>query len=262
MVEEVLGERDYEISIELSDERMRRYGLTFDAVVNAIQQRSRDLPGGLLRTDAGAITLRSTSQAYRGREFEQLTLISRDDGTRIRLGDIATVRDGFADQPVLSRVNGEPALTFDIDRVGAQDVLEITALVKDYVAEKRAELPEGIGLQAWGDQSRILRGRIELMLRNAATPVRAPRGPASPVPASRSPSARAPMSHPKAVPTWPTITTKTPFAIDTVCTPPSRRRAAPGSRSARRASPWCRAPTAGGPTSTSCPSGRALPTAP
>ncbi|MHA7816972.1 MAG: efflux RND transporter permease subunit [Pseudohaliea sp.] len=165
----VLGERDYELSIELSDERMRRYGLTFDAVVNAIQQRSRDLPGGLLRTDAGAITLRSTSQAYRGRDFEQLTLISRDDGTRIRLGDIATVRDGFAEQPVLSRVNGEPALTFDIDRVGAQNVLEITSLVKDYVAEKQAELPEGIGLQAWGDQSRILRGRIELMLRNAAS---------------------------------------------------------------------------------------------
>jgi len=165
----VLGDRDYEISIELSDERMRRYGLTVDRVVNAIQERSRDLPGGLLRTDAGAITLRSTSQAYRGRDFEQLILISRADGTRIRLGDIATVRDGFAEQPVLSRVNGKPALTFDIDRVGAQSVLEITSLVRDYVTEKQAELPEGIGLQAWGDQSRILRGRIELMLRNAAS---------------------------------------------------------------------------------------------
>ncbi|KGE04354.1 Acriflavin resistance protein [Pseudohaliea rubra DSM 19751] len=165
----VLGERAYEISIELSDERMRRYGLTVDAVVTAIQQRSRDLPGGLLRTDAGAITLRSTSQAYRGREFEQLTLISGDDGTRIRVGDIATVRDGFAEQPVLSRVNGKPALTFDIDRVGAQNVLEITTLIRDYVAEKQAELPPGLGLQAWADQSRILRGRIELMLRNAAS---------------------------------------------------------------------------------------------
>jgi multidrug efflux pump subunit AcrB len=86
----ILGERDYEISIELSDDKMRRYGLSFDDIVTAIQARSRDLPGGLLRTDSGAITLRSISQAYAGREFEQLTLISRDDGTRIRVGDVAT----------------------------------------------------------------------------------------------------------------------------------------------------------------------------
>jgi hypothetical protein len=112
-------------------------------VVSAIQARSRDLPGGLLRTDSGAITLRSTSQAYAGREFEQLTLISRDDGTRIRVGDVATVRDGFAEQPVLSLVDGKPALTFAIERVGDQNVLEITSLVRDYVERKQAELPEG-----------------------------------------------------------------------------------------------------------------------
>ena len=164
----ILGEQDYEISIELSDDKMRLYGLSFDDIVNAVQARSRDLPGGLLRTDGGAITLRSISQAYQGHEFEQLTLISRDDGTRIKLGDIATVRDGFAEQPVLSTVDGKPALTFAIDRVGNQNVLEITALIKDYVARKQLELPEGVSIQAWSDASRILRGRIDLMLRNAA----------------------------------------------------------------------------------------------
>jgi multidrug efflux pump subunit AcrB len=164
----VLGERDYEISIELSDERMRRYGLTVDQVVAAIQARSQDLPGGLLRTDSGAITLRSTSQAYAGREFEQLTLITRGDGTRIRLGDVASVRDGFAEQPVLSLVDGKPALTFAIERVGDQNVLEITSLIRDYVARKQAELPEEVNIEAWYDSSRVLRGRIDLMLRNAA----------------------------------------------------------------------------------------------
>ncbi|MDP5053824.1 MAG: efflux RND transporter permease subunit [Congregibacter sp.] len=162
------GERDYEISIELSDEKLRRYDLTFDTVVAAIRARSQDLPGGLLRTDSGAITLRSSSQAYSGREFEQLTLISGADGTRIRVGDVATVRDGFADQPVLSLVDGKPALTFTIDRVGDQNVLEITSMIREYAERKQAELPEGVRLQAWGDASRILRGRIDLMLRNAA----------------------------------------------------------------------------------------------
>jgi multidrug efflux pump subunit AcrB len=164
----VRGERDYEISIELSDEHLRRYGLSIDDVVSAVRAGSRDLPGGQLRTDSGSITLRSTSQAYTGRDFEQLTLIRREDGTRLRLGEVATVRDGFAEQPVLSLVNGEPALTFAIDRVGEQNVLEITSLVKDYVARKQEQLPEGVRIEAWSDASRILRGRIDLMLRNAA----------------------------------------------------------------------------------------------
>lgn len=162
------GERDYEISIELSDEKLRRYDLTFDMVAAAIRARSQDLPGGLLRTSSGAITLRSSSQAYVGRDFEQLTLISRPDGTRIRVGDVATVRDGFAEQPVLSLVDGKPALTFTIDRVGDQNVLEITSMIREYAERKQAELPEGVRLQAWSDASRILSGRIDLMLRNAA----------------------------------------------------------------------------------------------
>ncbi|MEO1082146.1 MAG: efflux RND transporter permease subunit [Pseudomonadota bacterium] len=162
------GEQEYEISIELSDEKLRRYGLSFDDVVRAVQLSSRDLPGGQMRTDGGAITLRSTSQAYKGNEFEQLTLISRSDGTRIRVGDVATVRDGFEEQPVLSTVNGKPALTFNIERVGDQNVLEITSLIRDYVEQKQQQLPEGVSITTWNDASRVLRGRIDLMLRNAA----------------------------------------------------------------------------------------------
>jgi len=164
----LVGERRYEISIELSDEKLRRYGLTFDNVVQAIQSRSRDLPGGRMRTESGAIALRSTSQAYVGKDFEELILISRPDGTRIRVGDVATVRDGFEEQPVLSLINGEPALTFNIERVGDQNVLKITESIRDYVARKQAQLPDGVSIVSWNDASRILRGRIDLMLRNAA----------------------------------------------------------------------------------------------
>lgn len=163
----LLGEQNYEISIELSDEKLRSYGLSFDDVVRAVQLRSQDLPGGQMRTDSGAITLRSSSQAYQGREFEELTLISRANGTRIRLGDIATVRDGFEEQPVLSTVNGKRALTFAIERVGDQNVLDITSLIRDYAEAKQQQLPEGVSIVTWNDGSLVLRGRIDLMLRNA-----------------------------------------------------------------------------------------------
>jgi multidrug efflux pump subunit AcrB len=165
---EVLGQRDYEISIELSDEQLRLYGLTFDDVVSSVRNRSRDLPGGLMRTENGGITLRSVSQAYSGREFEGLVLLSRPDGTRILLGDVATVRDGFTEQPVLSLVNGLPALTLNVSRVGDQNVLAITEDVRNYVLEKQELLPEGVKITTWLDQSRLLKSRISLMLRNAA----------------------------------------------------------------------------------------------
>ncbi|MEH6634256.1 MAG: efflux RND transporter permease subunit [Halioglobus sp.] len=164
----ISGVRDYEISIEVSDSALRRYGLSFDAVVNAVRANSRDLPGGKLRTDAGSIILRSVGQAYTGSDFSDLTLITRSDGTRISLGDVATVRDAFEEQPVLSRLNGKPSLTLEVDRVGDQDVLAITDQLRGYAQRKNAELPEGVELTAWSDQSFILHGRINLMLKSAA----------------------------------------------------------------------------------------------
>ncbi len=164
----ISGERDYEISIEISDAALRRYNLGFSDVVKAVQARSRDLPGGKLRTANGAITLRSVGQAYTGEEFAKLTLITRADGTKLTLGDVATVRDTFEDQPVLSRLNGKPSLTLEVDRVGDQNVLAMTRELRAFVERKRAELPHGVELNAWSDRSVILKGRIELMLRNAA----------------------------------------------------------------------------------------------
>jgi multidrug efflux pump subunit AcrB len=164
----VLGERSYELSIEVSTEQLRRYGLDFDQVVNVIKSRSRDLPGGSMRTENGAIKLRSVSQAYTGEEFSALTLLTAADGTSIKLGEVARVVDGFEDQPVLSTLNGRRAITLVIDRVGNQDVLQMTDKLRTYIAEKQASLSDGVFIVGWIDESNILRGRIELMLRNAA----------------------------------------------------------------------------------------------
>jgi multidrug efflux pump subunit AcrB len=163
----VQGARDYEISIEVSDAALRRYGLSFDDVVSAVQVRSRDLPGGKLRTRSGSITLRSVGQAYTEYDYAALTLITRADGTRITLGDVATVRDTFSEQPVLSRLNGHRSVTLKVDQVGDQNVLAITESLRQYVAGKVESLPRGVELTAWADTSFILRGRINLMLKSA-----------------------------------------------------------------------------------------------
>jgi len=164
----MLGDRNYEISIEVSSENLQRYDINFDQVVNAVRVRSRDLPGGTVRTTDGTIRLRSVSQAYSGEDFSSLILLTKDDGTRIRLGDVAQVVDGFIDQPVLSTLNGRRAVTMIVDQVGNQDVLKMTDQLRQYIVDKQAGLADGVHIVGWIDESNILRGRISLLLRNAA----------------------------------------------------------------------------------------------
>ena len=60
----------YEISIEVSEVALRRHGMTFDQVADAVRRSSLDLPGGSVKTDSGEILLRTIGQAYRGEEYE------------------------------------------------------------------------------------------------------------------------------------------------------------------------------------------------
>ena len=83
------------------------------------------MPGGSVKTDGGEILLRTKGQAYRGREFEDLVLLTRPDGTHLRLGDVATVVDGFADTDQFSRFDGKPAILLQVFRAGDQGALEV-----------------------------------------------------------------------------------------------------------------------------------------
>jgi multidrug efflux pump subunit AcrB len=166
---ELASARPYEISIEISEDALRRHGLSFDQVANAVRRSSLDLPGGRVKTAGGEILLRTKGQAYRGQEFDELVLFSRGDGTRVRLGDVARVIDGFADTDQSSLFNGKPAVHVQIFRVGDQDALSVSAAVRRYVEQAQPRMPAGIELTPWQDSTRILEGRRDLLLRNGAT---------------------------------------------------------------------------------------------
>lgn len=163
---ELSNARPYEISIEVSEDALRRYALTVDEVARAVRRSSLDLPGGSIRTDGGEILLRTKGQAYRGPDFESLVLRTRPDGTTLTLGDVATVMDGFAETDQFARFDGKPTVIVQVFRVGDQNALEITEKVKTYIAGARTRMPEGISLTVWADFSRVLEGRLDLMLRN------------------------------------------------------------------------------------------------
>ena len=166
---EIGSARPYEISIEVSEATLRRHGLTFDQVADAVRRSSLDLPGGSVRAETGEILLRTKGQAYRGAEYENLVLLTRADGTRIHLGDVAEVVDGFAETDQFGRFDGEPAVLISVSSAGDQSAIDIAASVHDYVERTQAEIPEGISLTIWQDQAKILDDRLSLLLRNGAT---------------------------------------------------------------------------------------------
>jgi multidrug efflux pump subunit AcrB len=163
---EVTGARPYEISIEVSETVLRRHGLRFDDVADAVRRSSLDLPGGSVRAESGEILLRTIGQAYVREDYEDLVIMTGPDGTRLRLADVAEVVDGFAETDESARFDVEPAVLVSVYRTGDQRVLEVAAAVEEYVETTQASMPEGLSLTVWQNQADSLDSRLSLLLRN------------------------------------------------------------------------------------------------
>ncbi|MCP5023777.1 MAG: efflux RND transporter permease subunit [bacterium] len=160
----VQGVRDYEIGVEVSEESLRRHGLSIEHVTNAVRGYSVNLPAGAIRTERGEILLRTDSQAYDRIDFERLVVLSGNDGTIVRLGDVALIRDGFEDVETASRFNSNPVAYVTVSSVGNQQVLDIEQKVKTYLAGWPT--PEGVQATVWSNGATVLRSRMDLLLRN------------------------------------------------------------------------------------------------
>ena len=168
---ELRGARPYEIAIELKEEKLRQYGLTLSAVAQAIRRSSLDLPAGVIQSDSGDILLRTEGLAYNKNDFERIVLVSKNDGTRLTLGDIAIVSDGFIEQEFHSFFNGEPSIGIAVYAVSDQNQIEISKEVKAYIEKRKVRLPEGINLEAWGDSTAYLSDTVDMMVYNMLTGV-------------------------------------------------------------------------------------------
>jgi multidrug efflux pump subunit AcrB len=161
------GVRPYEISIDIDETNLRRYGLTFDQVAQRIRQTSLDLPGGTIKTDAGDVLVRTQGRRYLGREYAGIVVLSQPDGTEVTLGDVATVRDTFEETDQFGLFDGQPAAMVKVFRVGDQKPTEISDTVKAFVAKKNSQLPDSVSLATWNDNSELFKSRKELLTRNA-----------------------------------------------------------------------------------------------
>lgn len=162
---ETSGDRDYEISIEPSEEKLRLYDLTFDELATAISNNSFDLGGGEVLTSRGNISLRSRDQAYTRSDFEKIPVRTLTNGTRILVQDVATVRDDFIDQQFLNRFRGKPTTSLNITTEGDGDIVKAVTQARE-ILENYQGLPPGIEVASWLDGSTSIQARLSLLLNN------------------------------------------------------------------------------------------------
>ena len=164
---EVSGVRKYEISIEVPLHRLRALGLTLPDIANTIHRSSLDLSAGSIDTRESQVRVRTLGQNYDQQDFEEIVLLSGSDGTVLRLGDIAKVRDGFQETDLIVRHQNHPAVFVEVYRADDEHVMDVATTVREHLAnEVVPALPDGVGITIWNDESQAYEERADLLLKN------------------------------------------------------------------------------------------------
>ena len=164
---ETTGTRNYEISIEVPLFRLRAYGLTLDDVAAAIRRSSLDLSAGNIDTREAEVRVRTIGQKYDQLDFEEIVVLARNDGTVIRLDDLADVRDEFQDTALMVRHQGLPAAFVEVFLAEGEQVMDVAAAVHEHTESAIVpSLPDGVGITIWNDDSQTYSERAEILRKN------------------------------------------------------------------------------------------------
>ncbi|WP_176072405.1 efflux RND transporter permease subunit, partial [Paraburkholderia mimosarum] len=140
---EVLGAQDEQIYIEFSTTRLAGLRLDYPSIVAALRSQNVIRPSGVLQTGQERVFFRVTGAFDSERDIGNVNLVL--GGRIVRLGDIATIRRGFADPPQpMFRVNGKPAIGLAIAMRDSGDILALGHNLKAEMADATANLPAGI----------------------------------------------------------------------------------------------------------------------
>ena len=160
------GIRPWEISINVPETTLIQYDLTLDDIASVIRNASRDIPGGTIKTQSGDILVRALGQAYKKDDFASIKIISKRNGTSIRLDEIAEINDGFNEDPLYSEFDGKKAAFINVARVGDQNAIELANTVKNYIDTRMGTLPAGLYLTYWQDSSKTVKARLNTLTKS------------------------------------------------------------------------------------------------
>jgi multidrug efflux pump subunit AcrB len=164
---DISGVPPREVSIEISRDNLEKYNLSIESVAQQIRAASLELPGGDIDTARGELLVRVADRALTVEDFESIILGTGAGTAELRLGDVAEIEDGYAESDLAYLYNGKPAVKLTAYRIGDETPIDVAAAVKDHAQMLASTLPDNTDVTIWADDSELLRGRIDLLVKNA-----------------------------------------------------------------------------------------------
>lgn len=163
---EIYGAKENEIHVEISEDTLRKYNLTLPQVAQIIKRYSLDIPAGSIKSTSEEILIRTKGKRYFAYQFRDIPIITKQDGTRLLLKDIAKIKESFDDSDLKFEFQGMPAVLIEVFRIGDQNALKVSATVKKYLRQIKTKLPPNVHVTQFEDMSRILKDRMKLLFKN------------------------------------------------------------------------------------------------
>jgi multidrug efflux pump subunit AcrB len=160
------GYLDREIKVEISNDALERYGVSAHEIVNAIHNRNIRATGGSFESYTSEKNIVTLAEFADPMEAADVIVRFTEGGSTVRVKDLALLRDDFEPAKVLSRMNGTPAISFEVFKKESSDIIRTVNAVKQLVAESQDQLPEGINIEYSNDQSRLVKNRLNVVVSN------------------------------------------------------------------------------------------------
>ena len=160
----------FQVSIEISRETLEKYGLTMHEISQQVQSYKREIAGGTMRSDRGDILIYSGQKVQSCRDYLDIPILVAQDGTSVKLGSIAKVREILHDPSHMEdHFNGENTVQINIFAAESERPVDVANLVKGYIADinNKVPLPPNVKVSCANDFSEMFNGRMELLIKNA-----------------------------------------------------------------------------------------------
>ncbi|MDE1210176.1 efflux RND transporter permease subunit [Vibrio aestuarianus] len=162
----VSGFSDHQYRVELNTQAIRQLGLSVGDIAEKIGKQNVKLPSGNIETQDKNFLIRFDERRVTPHELESMIIAAGDNGSMIRLKDIAIITDRFEldEQKVL--FDGKASALLKISKNKEDDALRIKERVSQFVEDQRQVAPDGVSLEMTNDLSSVLWDRLTMMVRN------------------------------------------------------------------------------------------------
>jgi multidrug efflux pump subunit AcrB len=160
------GYRAREVQIEVDPKKLERKIISLGAVVNAVRQRNIRATGGSFESYTSEQNIVTLAQFRQPGDVGDVIVRTTFNGPSVKVSDLALVHDGYEEEKVLSRINGEKAISFIAFKASTADIVRTTDAIRELVAHEQALIPDEIEIMISNDESKYVKDRLSIVANN------------------------------------------------------------------------------------------------